>query len=889
MRRGSLGFTALIGVLAALAAPPGRSAAAQAPADDLNSLRRTVHRFDFDEPDNLEGVPKYWEPFRPPGFPRFATGQFDGRVGRTAAPSFRLECEGRNVAYHYSGPETPVTPNSEYRVSAYMRGDRLVQTRAFLSAHFLDKSRTPIPGTLVRSRYVGGPNDGDGWARVDLHLGRAPNEARTIGLIAWVVQRAVWDMTPRPDRFIDRIDVAGGAWFDDITILALPRVELTVAAPGNVLGPTDERTLLVTLSDREDPSLVGQLVVGAERGGLVAKHTILVKPNDDTPQRIDLGNVSPGVYFARLDVMSGAVLLTQRKITFAVLGPRHGDPDSVARPFGIVIDPGARSDPAAELALLTHQIARSAKLPVWPGNSDESATHAERRAADQLRHDLVKENFVLTGMFIAPPRDMVRLGSGKRSLLEIFAEDPSGWQERLAAVVAPSASVFRWWQLGADDDPEVVADHRFPKALVRLREALRPVLTIPQLAGPSSAMVAAPKEKLPCEQLVVSLGNQVRPDFFAEHIEPHQALGYDRVGAFVKPLPIETYERDSRLIDWALRVVQARHAGADTVYVPQTWRVRETATGSITEPLEAYVVFRTIADLIGDGSPAGELRVAPGVRCLVFDRGDDSVLVLWAPHAPTGGIPYSIQLGGATRQIDLWGRPTVLARDETGRQVVRVSRSPIFVNRVPTWLVAFRKSVQLSPDTIELGTGAGTHTLELANRSSGALTARVRLKPPNSWKVSAREINFNLMPQRIDSSSVTITYPYSEPAGVKRIAAEIDLAVSGVHYFLSIPLSLNLALSDVDVSVVPLVKSGDLVLRQTVTNRSQDILSFRGLASVPGRERQYRPFANLAPGDTQIVEYRFSNASELLGRKVRLQLRELNDGPRIHNLELVIP
>ncbi len=63
----------------------------------------------------------------------------------------------------------------------------------------------------------------------------------------------------------------------------------------------------------------------------------------------------------------------------------------------------------------------------------------------------------------------------------------------------------------------------------------------------------------------------------------------------------------------------------------------------------------------------------------------------------------------------------------------------------------------------------------------------------------------------------------------------------------------------------------------------------RGTANVPGRERQYRPFANLRPGDTQTVVYRFPGAATLRGTTVRLAVRELNDGPRIHTLELVVP
>ena len=96
-------------------------------------------------------------------------------------------------------------------------------------------------------------------------------------------------------------------------------------------------------------------------------------------------------------------------------------------------------------------------------------------------------------------------------------------------------------------------------------------------------------------------------------------------------------------------------------------------------------------------------------------------------------------------------------------------------------------------------------------------------------------------------------------------------------------------MSDVEVTGAAVVERGDLILRHVIRNRSSNVLSFRSTAAAPGRERQYRPITNLVPGDAQTVVYRFHNGSELIGRHIYLALRELNDGPRQHNLQLVVP
>jgi hypothetical protein len=84
------------------------------------------------------------------------------------------------------------------------------------------------------------------------------------------------------------------------------------------------------------------------------------------------------------------------------------------------------------------------------------------------------------------------------------------------------------------------------------------------------------------------------------------------------------------------------------------------------------------------------------------------------------------------------------------------------------------------------------------------------------------------------------------------------------------------------------VQENRLVVRHGVKNRSQEIVSFRGFAAVPGRPRQYRVYTALQPGQSIVKEYHFANAASLSGRTLRAGLRGL-DGERAHNLEIVAP
>jgi hypothetical protein len=279
--------------------------------------------------------------------------------------------------------------------------------------------------------------------------------------------------------------------------------------------------------------------------------------------------------------------------------------------------------------------------------------------------------------------------------------------------------------------------------------------------------------------------------------------------------------------------------------------------------------------------------LADGVQCLAFHGENTSILALWDPQAPPGGRHCAVQLGQADRQTDLWGRSTPLPRDEQGRQIVHLSSMPVLVPGVERWLIELRTSLALKPAHVESGIELVKHEVEMAYQGDRSVTGQVVLEVPKAWQISPRRFSFSLLPRRSGRQTVEVHYPHNEPAGQKRITAKI--ALEGVPYYLEVPLATELGLTDLAVWGLAAIEGRDLLLRHVITNRSSTVLSFRGAADVPGRQRQYRPIPNLGPGDTQTIEYRFRNADNLAGRAARLVLRELNDGPRIHNTELQIP
>jgi len=857
---------------------------------------RVVHHFDFDErPANLEDMPMHWVPFRPPRFPRFSSGSLDESVGRSAPPSFRLSLNGRNVACRYTGADTRVRSNSEYRIVGYIRPDRLIGARACLSAHFLDEQSNPIPGTHVRSLFVGTPESSAAtWIEVELRLPSAPPQAHAVGLLAMVTQERVWNRRPRARRHVERIDVDGGAWFDDITMYALPQVEMTTSSKGQVLAPDDPNTLEVIVRDFDNFGLQASLTITDVDGLEVLNRRIAVEFRQDRPPTtIDVGSLGPGLYQARLDVKSAANTIDSRVLTFAKLAKRHRRSVSDAVSFGVVLSASARADPNTEAALLVKSAVRSAKTPLWTGKADVASSPARQAARHDEYRLLQKDGFLLTAVLAGPAAAMVRsAGPYPRPLLEILADDPSGWRDHLAQTVAPCVGIFRRWQLGADDDRRVVDDDRLIVALDRLRAEMRPFLTAPLLGVPASSDVHPWPRRPLADHICLTIGPDVRTDWIAAHVAVFRDMGYPRLYAYLPAPATGVWHRRlagerSRLAEWAQRIISARHAGADTVFVPQPWTVREGPSGLLAEPLEQYIVLHTIADLIGDGKPVEEIDLGGDVRALVFRRDGTSVLALWNNAAPPDGSEHAIQLGSASRQIDMWGTSFPLERDNHGRQLLRLSRMPIFVDGVEPWVSALRNSITLLPTNVPFSIEPQTREFSMTHVGSEVISGTVELTPPQSWRIEPGRFRFNLMPGRTTTNEVRLSYLNNESAGQKTILARVTVE-GGRRLYFEVPLRLQLGGADVDVWGAAIVEGQDVVFRHVVTNRSDRVLSFRAHATVPGRPRQYHMIVNLGPDETQAVEYRFSTLKGTGVQFARLGLEELGRSG-FHNLEVTIP
>ena len=866
------------------------AAAAAEPSQTGPPLERVMHCFGFDERDegNLEPVPKFWVPFEAASFPRFAAGGFDDRVGHDAPPSFRLDSEGRNVAYRYAGPATRVMPQSEYLISGWIRGSGLEHARAALSAYYVDGDRLPIRATQRFSRLVGGQREDHAWQRVDIFLPAGPPQARTIGLTAWVVQQDIWNIGPKAGRNIARYDVRARAWFDDLNIYRLPKIAIETGVPGNVFSASERPLLRVAVTDADAADLSAELDILSVSGERVRSFDVPVgRDKRAAGELIDLNELGNGLYQAILGVRLRDRPLAERRRAFAIVGGDGPVRTEIARPFGVVLGGWGRVDPMIQLALLGRLGVGAVKVPVWSGSADVPDLAAAPEKTKTLLHEMLKWRVNVTGVLAGAPCEVVRAaGAYPRSLLSLLDDDPSAWRDHLVDVVARYSSVFWSWQIGPDGNLDIASSPQLEDAIERVRREMEGLTTAPILTAPGSLGSDPGMAPATADRLSLTLNDSILPSFIAAHIDAYRDRGRKVSAVYVQPGAADGVDPLGRLRNWCKRLVVCRHAGVEATFVPQPWRRRETPYGIVVEPEAEFVILRAMIDAIGQGVPGAPVHIAGSVKALAFHRDDRTVLAMWDEQAPAAGRVYELQLGSARRAFDMWGRSIPLEPCDDGRHRIVLNHEPVYVPGVERWLVSFRSLLSVTPDKLESSIALHDMSLTIANPHHVPLEGRIRIEAPAAWDVSPRTFSFALAPQERTIKGFQAQIGRDETAGLKIVNVHVDVSAER-SYTLVVPLAVTIDTGELEAWGLAYIANGRLTVRHGVANRSGEALHLRAHAIAPGRARQSRTVAELVPGRSTTLEYQFTGAESLRGRTLRLQLRELN-GPRIHNLDVPV-
>ncbi len=885
-------------------APPATQPAT--PVGTLGELYRPLKVFDFNErpAGNYEDTPMYWTRFTGDGLPAYSKGAFDEAVGRTAPPSFRFALRGGNIAYEYTHNDLAVFPDSDYLIEGYIRAQGLAHARAFVAAYLVDGFGRRIAGSERVSPLVSSLPDGDDtWQRIELTVSGDYPDARTLRLQLWVLQRYVWhDPGEQAVDPILRQDVQAHVWFDDLTIFRMPRVQFRLSNPGGLVVPGASESVELDVSNATAATIQAEISLQDESGAPRLERTFELVSQATEHHRVPVPSLPPGLYRAHLRLLGGGETLVRRSLQFAVLPALT--PLTVTSPdIGVDLGrwPADHERGVSELTRTLGACAVKVGVPMIGSPGTEGEATYLRQIGD-LARQLGRQHIATTAVILSPvatERSPVR-----RSTQWMLRTDEQ-WEGRVGPVFAFFGGQLTSWQLG-DERLELAGPDRWtPAAVSQIREKLERFVAAPELVLPRSVLDAAPQ---PADGAAApspagerwsgpalhAYSYWVGPDLPTRTIPQHLAfwladtpatpsdparwlsLAFDDTAS----VPVAEH-----VADLARRVVLAKAVNPERLYLPAPYEPAGDVGANGWQPTADYLPLRTLLHYLSGQQAVAALSLGSDTVALLFD-GDRRTLVLWTWVADDTPQVVDLYAGAAARAVDLFGREQPLQHD--GAFVhIPVTRTPLLIENVNTPLLLIQDSFRLTPAVVQLHDPDPRPVLTLRNHYASDLSGEITLTGVKDWEIRPNPIRLSLAPGEALEQTLEFILPPRQVAAPRQLGIDVRLErpePQSLHF----EVTLELTLKGIIARGTARWDGDQLVVTQTLHNRSSTPVSFNGFCQPLGRARLERAYLNVPPGEERTQEYRFPAARDLAGTNVWLGLEEI-EGHRTLDQLVVAP
>ncbi|MDB5290564.1 MAG: hypothetical protein JWL69_1805 [Phycisphaerales bacterium] len=863
------------------------------------AVSRVLRTFDFEERrlGNAEELPMNWLKVEGLGLPHYVNGTLATDRAHSGTYSFRFDLNGGGLIYRYPSGLIPVHVGAHYRVDGFVQTTVLPNARARISAYFTDLDGHVLTKTLHHSELYAARQADEPWKSLGVELSADDPAAAFLVLELELLQPSQYAPSTLGQRTLFTQDIRGSAWFDDVTVSQVPEVRMSTDRPGNIFRRDEPLRLQVVLNDRFTEDLAAQLVITDALGKTVYQRSgalDMASAEQIAPGQkrmvLALPDLRPGWYEAALVMSSMGKFLGSQSLDFILL------PDNAPRVlpdprFGIIAT-DLPLDSWDELPRILPLLpAGRVKLAIWSNAGD--VQQLEGDSFDHLLEKLAELGVTPTACLIDPPPAMVeKIGGG--SWTKLLQSDPKLWQPQLAYLIARHANHLDRWQLGADGTDAFVTDPKMHEVYSAVYREFAALMEKPDLAMPWPAWYDMGGE-LPAT-VALSVSPSVLPHQLPLYVQDLKGREGHNLSLSLELLDRERYGREAQINDLAQRVVYALSSGATRIDFPLPFTVRrEGGTGGrgehvVKQPRELLMVMRTLINTLGGAIYRGKVPIAEGVEAFLFDRDGQGVLVLWDRGNVGGMKTLALNLGERPVSVDLWGNVTPLLRaagdKAAGKVQLTVGPMPTFLIDIDGAQAQLRASVAFDQPLLESSFEPHTRHIRFFNPYRSVLSGNLKLKAPPGWTLNPPTFALNLNPGEAFDREVTIAFPYNSFAGAKTIACEFTLQGEANGSF-TVPVVLNLGLSDVGMQTLALRDGKDVIVQQMISNYGEKPIDYTAFAVCPGQARQERFVTGLGPGRTVMKRYRFTDVKAGGDLKARVGVKELL-GTRILNDEVSV-
>lgn len=886
------------------------------------SAGRVVRAFDFEESQTNPGlVPQNW--FRAqddpngarsrPGFPAWNRSEvvYDAARAFAGDGAVMLPTEGGSTSMVLGSGVIPIFEGADYMVTAKVRTTGLTHARAAVTARFLDRAGRLIPASQRRSELV---FTADAWTDASVELVGAFPDAAYVQIELLLLQPdQQGDAEPTEFRVWPQ-DFKGEAWFDDVTVLQLPRIELSTKSVGNMALEDEPPQLSMMVRDLAGEELkldiavldtTGRVVDRLERRIPAGSYTSVWKPN--------LAKL--GWYRARMLIRneSGFIVGGAATDLVWVAGGRGGTTrDADRSAFGLVID----ELPGFAYELVPEVVRRSGAgwvtLPAWSADTtaENAAEHAKRTS--HLVGALLDDWRDVTLSFPFVPTAIVPTRAAAGDPWPILTGKDETWLPLASPVLEQCGQRVNRWQIGGVHADWTLMRPGFTSELAALRATLSrmvpgPIAVVParpeqnwdtalSAGGTHLAIAAGIDDSMSAEALGIVAGEWAAGQ--------RTNAGSPSITAVARPLDPEVYGLDAGGPELVRKVAEfwASAGGVPrmSVALGDPWRVTQGRRPQLA-PTPELAAFRTAARHLAERRVVGTMPVAPGVVCYILSSvqnpGGPGALVAWSARAGENAVLEADLGEGRIEVVDVYGNrtPAPIVRDAAAsRQSVRVplSERPVFIEGVDVNLARFLASFAL--DQPFLDSSATTHDRELliTNPWPTEITGTITIlepggfksgQPDRSWRISPRASRFTVGAGQVGRVPITLAFAPTEEAGPKPFVARLELSAGKSYGTIEVTQTIEVGLKSMRLDVTRLLSDkGELSIEAIVHNMGASSRTLQVTAFVPGMPRSKSPVINLISGGRATRRFNFAvPADSLAGQRIVVSVDDPSTGERL--------
>jgi len=884
--------------------------------------RRLVSLFDFEEPDNFESLPKNWfiigRPaessdsrfFREPlhhklmdrlGYPSFTHVRFDSRYTISGGRSFYLGLNGGSAGAFLEVGALPAVPQSDYLITAWVRTESLSRSSAYLSAYFVDQQGHQLESTLSQTRPIRTRGQ---WTQIAVKLRGDVQGAVWLGMEIDIRQpkRRVGD--PLGDHRVLLQDIKGEAWFDDIAVWQLPRIEVSTQSKVNILRAPDRPRVDLTVRDLTGQSLIVD-VTAYDHTLAPAAHTRRVL-GLRAPRELTWEPDLPayGWYLLEMTVRDRPKDQASEQ---AVQPPQS----PVARTFGAVLwlPPApplssmyahrfqlfASQSPTDQLEFLPELLEttgiRSTVLSIWEPETTLADIETRKELIDQTMQWLYLSGRT-AGLSLDPvPRELAQaMGSPTADPISLLSHDRSQWLAYLTPTLLSHGQRVRRWYLGSSEQAYAFYDPLLPQVVSMIQQRFGMLAPQPELVIPWRLDQSRRPDLSDSLYYLLDTPPGVMANQIPAHMEPWSDAK-DRITVFLREPPADRMSHPRRVADLAIRMLTTWEQEPGAIAMADLWTAAAQREKSLV-PDPLLGVFANVAQQLAGRRVIGTLHLGGGLRVKVLDGPSGPALVAWSEMPGADDNELKLFLGQNPVVADVWGNqhPVPLIK---GKHHLDVSDTPVFITGIDAKLAMFRAGFQIDKPFIESTQTLHDRVITLTNPWPTTISGHMQITGPKEWSSKPSRHYFSLASGRSVKLPVGLSFPVSEVAGTKNLTARFEFTADE-PMVIDMALPIEVGLEDVTfnatVALVPGDEPGteDASAAAVVTNTGNQNLSLYVFANLRGYPIQDRIISDLAPGQTAVRRFRLPDAGKTLrDHAMRIGVREVN-GSRMLNKRLSI-